>query len=454
MRTFRQLVLDRRTFLRGGGALFALPWLDAMLPALRIGPPSAKRCVFVFSPNGMHMDEWRPEGEGRSAKLARTLASLQPLHKRVTVFSGLAIDGGRAHGDGPGDHARSGGSFLTCAHPRKTGGADIHTGVSIDQVIAAKIGQQTPFASLELGMERGASAGICDSGYSCAYSNNISWRAADTPVAKETEPKAVFARLFGDPAQAGDAVAAREQRRLDRSVLDVVLADAKSLAGRLGSADRQKLDQYLESVRELEQRLQRLDEDAPKTPPAAGVLADGLLASGQLVGGQGYPEKLALMYELIALALSTDRTRVVTFMLGNAGSNRSYKFLGVAEGHHDLSHHGKKPEKLEAVAAINRWQIEQFAKFLLRLQGQKEANGDLLGQSLVMLGSGIGDGNRHNHDDLPVLLAGEGGGAAKGLGHVRLAKETPMANLYVAVMRAMGATEPRFADGSGALEIG
>ncbi|HEX5052937.1 MAG TPA: DUF1552 domain-containing protein [Planctomycetota bacterium] len=444
MRSFRQTALDRRTFLRGSAAALALPWLDAMLPALRTCPPPTRRSVFVFSPNGMHMEAWCPDGEGRSARLARTLASLQPLQKRITVFSGLAIDGGRAHGDGPGDHARAGGSFLTCAHPRKTGGADIQAGVSIDQAIAAAVGPLTTFGSLQLGMERGASAGVCDSGYSCAYVSNISWRAADTPVAKETEPKAVFARLFGDPEQAGDAAAARAQRQLDRSVLDTVLADAKALSGRLGGADRQKLDQYLTSVRELEQRLQRLDEDVPKTP-----LPDGLLDRGQ-----GYPEKLALMYELIALALATDRTRVVTFMLGNAGSNRSYKFLDVPEGHHDLSHHGQKPEKLAGIAKINQWQVEQFAKFLLRLQGQLEAGADLLAQSLVLLGSGIGDGNRHNHDDLPMLLAGEGGGAAKGQGHARLAKDTPAANLYLALLRAMGGRDQRFADSSGVLELG
>lgn len=443
MHPIRRLCLDRRTFLRGGTSMLALPWLDAMGPACAPVPPQPLRCGFVFSPNGMNMEQWRPDGDGRAAKLIETLAPLHPLRDRVTVFSGLAIDGGFAHGDGPGDHARAAGSFLTCSHPRKTGGADIQAGVSIDQVIAERLGADVPFASLELGMEKGAAAGICDSGYSCAYSNNIAWRTPNTPVAKETEPKAVFARLFGDPQQAADAAAAQKQRVRDRSVLDAVNAEAKALGNQLAPGDRQKLEQYLAAVRELEQRLERLDGEPVKTR-----VPDGLLAPGQ-----GYPEKLALMYELIALAFATDRTRVVTLMLGNAGSNRSYRFLEVPEGHHDLSHHGKKPEKLAAVAKINRWQIEQFARFLHRLDGEKAGAGDLLGQSLVMFGSGLGDGDRHNHDDLPVLLAGEGGGAAKGRGHVKLPPKTPMANLYVSMQRAMGGGDGSFADSTGALEL-
>ncbi len=443
MPAIRHLVLDRRTLLRGGVAALALPWLDAMQPALARPRAAAPRCVFVFSPNGMNMERWRPEGEGRAAKLQGSLAPLQALRERVTVFSGLTIDGGRAHGDGAGDHARAGASYLTCAHPRKTGGADIHVGISVDQVIAAAIGQATPFASLELGLEKGQSAGICDSGYSCAYSNNISWRGPNIPVAKEAEPRAVFARLFGDPQAVEDQVVADRQRQQDRSVLDLVRADAKALAGRLGPIDRQKLDQYLQSVRELEQRLARVEVVQPAVP-----LPTGLLASGQ-----AYPEKLSLMYELVALALATQQSRVITLMLGNAGSNRSYKFLEVPEGHHDLSHHGKKAEKLDAIAKINHWQVEQFAAFLQRLAKQQDGERDLLAHSLILFGSGLGDGDRHNHDDLPMLLAGEGVGAAKGRGHVALAKDTPMANLYLAVMHAMAVKDAKFADSTEALAL-
>ena len=444
MPAIRQLALDRRTLLRGGAVGLALPWLDAMQAALAPQPPPPVRCLFVFSPNGMNMAQWRPQGEGRAAALGETLAPLQPLRDRMTVFSGLAIDGGRAHGDGPGDHARAASSFLTCSHPRKTGGADIEVGVSIDQVIAAQVGSGTPFASLELGMEKGAAAGVCDSGYSCAYSNNISWRTANVPVAKETEPRAVFARLFGDPEQARDAAVESAERRSRRALLDLVAGDAKALANRLGAADRRKLDQYVQSVHELEQRLARLDREQAKLPVPEGLLA----------GGAEYPEKLALMYELFALAFATGQTRVGTLMLGNGGSNRSYKFLDVPDGHHDLSHHGKKPEKLAALATINRFQVEQLAKFLQRLAAQQDGDGDLLAHSLVLFGSGLGDGDRHNHDDLPVLLAGEGRGAAHGRGHVKLpGKETPMANLHLALSRAMGGEAERFADSTGALAL-
>lgn len=445
MPALRRLALDRRTFLRGGAAALALPWLDAMQSALSAPPAPVARCLFVFAPNGVNMAKWRPAGEGRAAALGGTLEPLHALRDRLTVWSGLAIDGGRAHGDGPGDHARAAASFLTCAHPRKTGGADLHVGVSIDQAIAAQLGgAATPFASLELGLDKGAAAGICDSGYSCAYSNNVSWRAPDVPVAKETEPRALFARLFGDPQAAQDAAAARARQQRDASVLDLVLADAKALAGRLGRADQQKLAQYLDAVRELERRLARVDDAAEVRAP----VPEGLLAKGA-----AYPAKLALMYELLALAFATGQTRVATLMLGNAGSNRSYKFLGVPEGHHDLSHHGKNPDKLAAIAKIDRFQVEQLAAFLQRLAREREGGRDLLANALILYGSGLGDGDRHNHDDLPVLLAGEGAGAARSRGHVVLPKDTPMANLHLAILRAMGGKAAAFADSKAPLDL-
>ncbi|MEZ6037676.1 MAG: DUF1552 domain-containing protein [Planctomycetota bacterium] len=439
----RRAALDRRTFLRGGAACVALPWLDAMLPALTPLPARPKRAVFVFSPNGMHMQRWRPVGDGRAAKPGPTMAALEPLWSRVTVFRGLAIDGGRAHGDGPGDHARSAASFLTCAHPRKTGGEDIHVGVSVDQAIAAQLGDATAFASLELGMEGGRAGGVCDSGYSCAYSNNVSWRAPNVPVTKEHDPRAVFARLFGDPELARDRASLEKQRAFDRSVLDLVLADAKALQGRLGGADRQKVEQYLESVRELEKRLQQPLPGADEVPEVPGTL----------FGAGDFRAQLDLMYELLTLALTTGKTRVASFMLGNGGSNLSYRFLGVPEGHHDLSHHGKVEKKLDSIAEINRFHVERFAKFLERLAGERDGDQDLLASSLVVFGSGLGDGNRHNHDDLPVLLAGEGGGAAKGRGYVQFERETPMANLYLGVMQAMGCKDRSFADSTEALTL-
>ena len=448
MPVLRQLGLSRRLLLRGGAASLALPWLDAMAPAVAPRRAARRRAVFIYAPNGVNVRAWRPDGSGTRAQFGATLAPLEQLRDRLTVFSGLAIDGGRAHGDGAGDHARSVASFLTCAHPRKTGGADIHVGTSVDQVIAQQIGDTTPFASLELGLERGRSAGTCDSGYSCAYSNNISWRSATTPVPKETDPRAVFERLFGDPEGARDREAKREQRDRDRSVLDLVLADAKSLRARLGAGDRAKLDQYLQSVRELETRMARLDTDADAAEREQVEVPSALLQSGRR-----HADRIALMYDLIELALSTEQTRVVSLMLGNGGSNRSYRFLGVPEGHHDLSHHGKQADKMAAIAKIDRFHVEQLARFLNRLAARPDGDADLLHRCLVVYGSGIGDGNRHNHDHLPVVLAGEGAGAAAARGHVRFDRETPLANLYLAIIHALGGRDVAFADSTEALAL-
>lgn len=444
----RQAALDRRTLLRGGAACLALPWLDAMLPAMA-RPAVTKllqpkpRTVFIFAPNGKNMARWRPDGYGTGTSLSPTLAPLETMRQRLTVFSGLCINAGFAHGDGPGDHARCVATYLTCAHPRKTGGADLHVGVSVDQEIARQVGGGSPFASLEVGMDRARSAGVCDSGYSCAYSNNMSWSAPDRPVAKEASPRAVFARLFGDPESELNREKARRDRDWQKSVLDLVQADAKSLRNRLGAADRRKLDQYLESVRELEKRLQHEVEPEATTP-----VPDGLLAENR-----SFQKRMELMFDLMLLALSTERTRVVTFMLGNGGSNRSFRFLGVPEGHHTLSHHGGNKKKLAKIGKIDRFHVEQFARFVQRMAAHEEGEHDLLHNSLVLYGSGISDGNRHNHNDVPMLLLGEGGGVAKAQGHVHHRGGVPVANLYLSVMRAMGCSNEKFADSKGALPL-
>lgn len=443
MPAIRRLALDRRAFLRGSATAMALPWLDAMRPALSPMPAQPRRALFIFSPNGVDMPRWRVDGEGPRAELNETLAALRPMQDRLTVLTRLAIDGGFSHGDGPGDHARAAGSFLTCAHPKKTAGADIHTGVSVDQWIAEHVGGETVLPSLELGMSRGRSAGSCDSGYSCAYSSNVSWRTPTTPVTKETDPRAVFGRLFGDPAIATSQAAARAQRARDRSVLDLVLADAKSLQRELGQQDRDKLDAYLQAVREFEVRLGKLDDEQPEVD-----LPDGLMSEDRT-----YQHRLGLMYEIIALAFASDSTRVCSFMLGNAGSNLSYRFLDVPEGHHNLSHHGKDAHKRKQIARIDRFQLERFTAFLQRLASETSGDGDLLSQSLVVWGSGIGDGNRHNHDDLPVILAGEGGGAAKGRRHAAFPRRTPMANLYLSIAHAMGRNDESFADSTNRLPL-
>ena len=445
MTNLRQKALDRRTLLRGGAACLALPWLDAMQPAMSPPARRLRRAVFVFAPNGVNMDLWRTRSAEGEVGLGPTLAPLRPHGERMTVFGGLEISGGWSHGDGPGDHARAVASFLTCAHPRKTGGADLQAGVSVDQAIARSIASDTPFRSLELGLEQGRSAGVCDSGYSCAYSNNVSWSAPDRPVAKETDPRAVFARMFGDPESARDEEARQAERTRRRSILDLVRGDARALQRELGAADRRKLAQYLDSIRDLEQRLAQASRERAEVQ--AEVPAD------LLDPGRTEPAHLSLMYELVALALATDQTQVVTLMLGNGGSNQSYRFLDVPEGHHSLSHHGDVAEDKEKLGRIDRYHVEQLAGFADRLRAEQSGDRDLLHDTMVLYGSGISDGNRHNHSDLPMLMLGEGGGAAQGRGYLEVGDRVPMANLYLSVMHAMGARVDGFADSTAPLAL-
>lgn len=436
--------ISRRAMIRGTAAVMALPWLEAMQPACLRAPAKSAgpaRALFIFSPNGKHMEAWKPKEKGRRFPLTPTLQALEPVRKSVTVISGLALDGGRDHGDGAGDHARAAASFLTCAHPKKTGGQDIEVGVSIDQILAKELGAATKFPSLELGCEPGRAAGICDSGYSCAYSNNISWRTSSLPMPKETKPRAIFNRLFGITDGSRDLALEARISAEKRSILDCVGEDANALKEKLGLRDRAKLDDYMSAVRELEKRVSLPIGTAP--PP------DFVMPSGSI---GGYPEQVALLYDLIALAFQTDATRIATFMLGNAGSNRSYSFLGCPDGHHDTSHHGKDPKKHEALAKINAWHVERFASFLKKMATVEEGDSTLLDLSFIVYGSGLSDGDRHNHDDLPVLLAGHGRGTLHPGQHLAFSKETPMANLYLSILSSMGVRADRFGDSTGRLE--
>ncbi len=437
----RGLHLDRRRFLEGAGASLALPFLDAMLPARGVSGSRPLRAVFVFAPNGVKTDDWFPRGEGRSFALPNSLEPLKERRKDVTVLSGLTLDGARPHGDGPGDHARAAASFLTASHPRKTGGADIRAGVSVDQVLARRIGGDTPFRSLELGVDRGRRAGSCDSGYSCAYTNNISWKAPGTPVPKATRPKDVFRRLFGDPDAALDAAARRAAATRRRSLLDLVLEDANDLRRRLGGKDRAKLAEYLDAVRDLEKKLETDQGDVDLPEGAEQVLQ----------GGGGRRNTIRRMYDILALALQTDRVRVATFMLGNAGSNVTFPHLNISEGHHDLSHHGKDDNKLAQLRRIDRFHVEEYTRFLDRLAAIDDGQGSLLDRSVVLFGSGISDGDRHNHDELPVLLAGRAGGLLHPGRHVRFPRNTPLANLYLTLLRGFDCGVETFGDATGPL---
>ena len=444
--------ITRRTALKGFGTAVALPWLESLgftAPASSAANGAPRRVAFVYVPNGVNLPEWTPAETGRLTKLTGILQPLDPFKEHVNVLSGLALDKGRANGDGPGDHARAMSTFLTGRQPRKTSGADIRVGMSADQHIAAAVGDNTKFPSLELGIERGQQAGNCDSGYSCAYSSNLSWRGESTPNAKETDPKAVFERLFGgnDPKELAAARARREQR--NKSVLDFVAEDAKQLNQTLGRGDQRKLDEYLTAVREVETRIEKARQTSsapgpkPPIPAPAGVPPE-------------LRDHIRLMSDLMVLAFQTDLTRVVTFPFGNDGSNRPYKMVDVAEGHHDLSHHGSDPKKLEKIKKINTFHAEQLAYLVGKLKDVKEANGSsLLDNTMLVYGSGLGDGNRHNHDELPILLIGKGGGSVQTGRHVVYPKkaDTPLMNLYLALFERMGAPAARFGDSTGVLPI-
>lgn len=441
--------ISRRTVLKGVGAALGLPWLEAMLPAARASLPTAQaplRMGFFFVPNGVHMPGWKPETAGADFTLPYILEPLAPHQQHLLVISGLAHDKGRANGDGPGDHARSLASFLTASQPYKTAGANLRAGISVDQVAAQHVGHRTPLASLELGCDKGAQSGNCDSGYSCAYSSNISWRSPSQPAGKEINPRLVFERMFGDPRQNESADARARRQKYQQSVLDFVRDDASRLNSRLGQNDRRKLDEYFTSIREIEQRIVRA-ETLPAEAPRSGQLAI------ERPGGipEEYEEHIRLMFDLLALAYQTDQTRISTFMFANEGSNRSYAFLEVPEGHHDLSHHGGDEAKQEKIRAINRFHMEQFAYLVERLKAMPEGEGSVLDHSLLLYGGGIGDGNRHNHDDLPVALVGRAGGAVTSGRHLQLANETPMANLFLAMLDLLDVRIDQFGDSTGRL---
>jgi len=439
--------LTRRTMLRGLGTVMALPVLEAMLPSSALAAPASKsrplRMAFFNIPNGVHIPDWTPKAEGALTELPFILEPLKPVQGKVTLLTGLTQDKARPNGDGAGDHARSASAWLTGCQPRKTAGADIKVGISVDQYAAQQVGKQTRFASLELGCERGGQAGNCDSGYSCAYSSNISWRSEATPVAKEIDPRLVFDRLFGN-GDSGEMDESRERRdRYQKSILDFVLEDASRLKNQLGVKDQQKLDEYFTSVREIEKRIEL----------AGKVAMDGATAANRPTGvPQEYQDHLRLMFDMMVLAFQADLTRVSTFMFANEGSNRPYRMIDISEGHHELSHHGKDPAKQEKIRRINRFHMEQFAYFLQKLDSIKEGNGTLLDNCMLVYGSGISDGDRHNHDDLPILLAGRAGGTIKAGQHLVYPKNTPMNNLFLAMLDRMKVPVHSLGDSTGRLE--
>lgn len=439
--------ISRRTLLRGVGSAVALPVLEKMAPltALAQAPKAAPlRMAFMFVPNGVSMDHWTPTAEGAGYELTDVLKSLEPIRKNVSVLTGLTQQHAFANGDGPGDHARSAAAWLTGMQPKKTSGADIKAGISADQLAAQKIGNATRFASLELGCERGAQAGDCDSGYSCAYSSSIAWRGESTPVAKEVNPRLVFERLFGDGDMPGQKESWERRNRYKQSILDFVMEDADKLKSQLGTRDQRKMEEYFTAIREIEERLVRMEKDG------AVALATGVKAPVGVPANYG--EHIRLMGDMMVLAFQADLTRVCTFMFANEGSNRSYADIGVPEGHHDVSHHGKDPRKLEAKRAIDTFHVQQLAYVLQRMSQVKELGGTLLDHSMIVYGGGISDGDRHNHDDLPVLLCGGANGAFKQGRHIRYKNGTPMNNLHLSMLDRMGVHAETLGDSTGQLQ--
>jgi hypothetical protein len=395
--------------------------------------------AFLYVPNGINMADWTPKTTGVDYELPQILKPLAEQRNDFMVLTGLTADKARSHGDGGGDHARALAAFLTGAHPRKTGGTDIRNGVSVDQVAAGRLVGETKLSSLELGCEHGAMAGSCDTGYSCVYSSTMSWRSATQPNPKEVNPKLVFERLFGTVNNAEQA--AKDQVR--KSILDYVREDAGELLGKLGSNDRRKIDEYFTAVRDVELRIERAGKLPQVVPPSDFPAPAGAPAN--------YEEHLRLMADLLVLAFQCDLTRVATFVLANEGSNRPYPFINIREGHHDLSHHENNPQKKEKIRDINTFHVKQLAYLLKKLTGRQEGDGSLLDHCMIVYGSGNSDGNRHNHDDLPILLAGGGCGTLKAGRHIKYPNETPLANLWLAMLNRMSVSVAMLGDSTGTL---
>jgi hypothetical protein len=435
--------LSRRTFLRGAGTAIALPFLEAMVPAFASDIPGKKpvRMAFLYVPNGIMMDGWNPNYDGKLGELPRILKPLEAHKQDILQISNLTHNTGRALLDGAGDHGRCSGSYLTGIQVKKTL-VDIRAAASCDQIVANAVGKETRFPSLEIGLEDARQAGDCDSGYSCAYTNNLAWKGETEPLPPILDPRALFERLFGDGTVLSPEarVALAEERK---SILDFVRGDTQKLKSSLGPTDQRKLDQYLSSVREIERQIEKAAKDNaqidPKMDKPYGVPAD-------------FGEHFRLMTDMMTVAFQADLTRVVTFLVTREGSQRAYRELGIADGHHPLTHHQGNTESMEKVRKINEYHTAQFANWLTKLKSIKEGDATLLDNSMIVYGAGLSDGNRHTHEDLPTLIAGRAGGYFKPGRRIVCRRETPMCNLFITMMERMGVKMEYFGDGTRPLE--
>jgi hypothetical protein len=437
--------ISRRTVLRGLGVAVGLPALEAMAPRILFAgetPRPPLRMAFFSIPNGVNNTYWFPKDVGPTYALPKTLAPMEPVKADLLVISGLAHDKAKANGDGPGDHARSNATFLTGCQARKTDGKDIHAGISVDQLAAEKTAAKTRLASIELGCEKGAMAGNCDSGYSCAYSSAISWKSPTLPLPKEINPRSVFIRLFGDTNQLAAERDRAKQAMYRRSVLDLVSADAKTLDQDLGLADRRKLEEYLEAVRSVEKQIQAAENEEARRMPA--------MEAPEGIPGE-FPAYVKVMMDLLVVAFQSDTTRIATFVMANEGSNRTFPWIEVRDGHHSLSHHGGNVEKTDKIQKIDQFYVEQFSYFVQKMKSIPDGDGTLLDNSMLVYGGAIGDGNRHNHDELPILLAGKAQGTIATGRHLRYPRGTPLCNLFLSMLDRVGVREDSFGDGTGRL---
>lgn len=433
--------LDRRMFLRGAGAAVGLPFLDAMTPAFAAStakPPV--RMIFSYVPNGIDMRHWNT-ADGAFGELPRILKPLEPYKSDMTMLANLTHNNGRALLDGAGDHGRCCGAYLTGVQPRKTF-VDIKAGISCDQIVANKIGSQTRFPSLEIGLEDARQAGDCDSGYSCAYTNNLAWRSETQPLPPTLDPRMLFERLFGSGPKLSPEAKTR-QAKFRRSILDFVGEDTKKLQTNLGPTDRRKLDEYLSSVREIERQIAKAEHDNAQIDPGMdkpyGVPAD-------------FAEHFKLMTDMMTVAMQADLTRVMTFLITREGTSRAYREIGIPDGHHPLTHHRSDPVMMEKVAQINTYHVTQFAAWIEKLKSIKEGDSTLLDNSMIVYGAGLSDGNRHSHEDLPTIILGRGGNYFKPGRRISYRKETPMSNLFVTMMDRMGVPVDYFGDSTGRID--
>jgi hypothetical protein len=442
-----KMVLPRRTFLRGVGVAIALPLIDAMVPALTALSKTAavpvRRLGFVYTPNGATMAAWTPAGIGPALdELSPTLSPLAPFRDQVVVPTGLSQRQAESQGDGNGEHSRGQTTWLSGIHPKRTEGADVQAGTTVDQLAAQVLGKDTPLLSIEMALEQNYLVGNCDNGYSCVYWNTISWRTPTTPLPMEVNPRVVFERMFGDGGTPEQRLA---QIREDRSILDSVRDAVASLQNRLGASDRSRVAEYLDSMREIERRIQVAEKQSGESL---------IQLPDRPVGApESYDEHAKLMFDLAAIAYQADITRVFTLLLGREQTNRPYPFIGVPEAHHAISHHQGDPVKLAKAARINTYHIELLARFAARLQAMPDGDGTMLDHAMILQGSGLSNSDQHSHIDLPLVLIGGGAGRLQGGRHLRFQKDTPMNNLHLTILDKVGVDVGKFGDSTGTIPL-